>query len=436
MDQVARGGRGLSHRDARERTAPVGHALLAEGVPFDGRVHPRAGQPGEAANRGEPEPVLAQAVPAEHLVPAVPAEEDRGARARLADQEPGGERGPVPDRLRERGEDRHERLEPLFGRDSQVAPDRSVRPFRQRRSGGVPVEDRPEGERLDIRSAERESRPDRVAVDPVGQQQRDGNVADQAAPRRLDEQRPELLDELLAAAPDGRFARARSARVVPARHRDAVPAGREQVPGRELEDAPDDRPGADDVAQRQVLEKRGRVERAGHPGGPEERRDARGEGEGPAGMVVEERLLAEAVPREPETLLVAIVDRERELPDQPVEGRGTPPLPGPEKDLRVGARPEFAGAQPQLGAQVLEVVDLAVVADGVAATGGAHRLAARLAQVEDREAAVPERRLALALEPLPVGPAPPERLEHGGDQGGVVLGLPKPENPGDAAHGR
>ena len=256
---------------------------------------------------------------------------------------------PSPDRLVERGEDRHEGPEPLFGRDAEVAADRPVRPFREGRRGRVPVEDRPEGEGRDIRPSDREGRPDRVAVDAVGQEQRDGDVAHQGAPRRLDEQRAELLHQLIAAAA-GRAPRPGPRRAGRTSASPKPRPGRPRAGARgELEDAREDRPGADDVAQRQVLVERGGVERAGDPGRPAGAQGMSRRRRGRAGVVIEEQISR----RSGRGRARGAAPRDRELrrrTDPPADPGPRSPIAPPraKEDLRVGARSKIPGPQPQL----------------------------------------------------------------------------------------
>src|SRR5262249_30170299 len=100
---------------------------------------------------------------------------------------------------------------------------------------------------------------------------------------------------------------------------------------------------------------------------------------------VVERLLAEAVPGEEETARILIPEGKGEHPPQPLDTVHPPLLPGMHHHFRVRSRLE-AVAQPfEFGPQLLELVDLPVVADPAAAALVGERLASRLGEVDDRE---------------------------------------------------
>jgi len=91
-------------------------------------------------------------------------------------------------------------------------------------------------------------------------------------------------------------------------------------------------------------------------------------------------------------------------------------------------------------AQFPVVVDLSIENDDVTPGGRSHRLAALVAQIEDREAAEAkgDAGVGIDLHPLVVGPPVDERVGHGADQAGDRLGPAAPaetgiENTDDAA---
>ena len=161
----------------------------------------------------------------------------------------------------------------------------------------------------------------------------------------------------------------------------------------------------------------------------------------PARRPVEERLLAEPVPREEERPLRPVPERDREHPVEALEGPGqTPGHDGGKDHLRVAARPKCASQALQLMAQRFEVVDLAVEREHVTPVGGRHRLVPERREIDDRQPAVPERDPRVRVDPVArvVGPAVRERVAHPRDQVPHVLGTEgalEVEKPRQAAHG-
>src|SRR5205823_5444321 len=102
--------------------------------------------------------------------------------------------------------------------------------------------------------------------------------------------------------------------------------------------------------------------------------ELRGEAEGPVFLGVEERLLAEPVPRQEEAAPAAVPDAEGEHPAQAADALRSPLLVGVDDRLGVGARAEAVPESLQFGAQRLEVVDLAVEGDPDAAVFVGERL--------------------------------------------------------------
>jgi len=82
------------------------------------------------------------------------------------------------------------------------------------------------------------------------------------------------------------------------------------------------------------------------------------------------------------------------------------------------------------------VVDLAVEDDSAAVVLVSHRLPAERREVDDREPVVTERGPVVELEPLPVGPAVGERLDHALQARAICVGIePRGrDKTGDPAH--
>ena len=143
---------------------------------------------------------------------------------------------------------------------------------------------------------------------------------------------------------------------------------------------------------------------------------------------VVERLDAEAVAREHEPAAARIPQGHREHAAEPLEAVLAELLVQMDDDLDVAGGREAVSASLQLGAQLDEVVELAVADDGDAAVLARDRLVARL-QIDDGEPAHRERRAAARHVPGRVRPTVAEQREvrQHLDRGEV-------ECPEDAAH--
>src|SRR5690606_24404250 len=128
-----------------------------------------------------------------------------------------------------------------------------------------------------------------------------------------------------------------------------------------------------------------------------------------------ERLLADAIAGQNELAPIAVPQAEREHALRPAErGLDAPALEAREQDLGIGMPAERIAGRLQLGAQLPEVVDLAVVADGEAPRGRGHRLGAGGRQIDDREPPMTEGQSDALLDPDPAVVRSPvrERVGH------------------------
>src|SRR5205823_8337488 len=189
-----------------------------------------------------------------------------------------------------------------------------------------------------------------------------------------------------------------------------------------------------DVPAAQVLQERVRVDLAPrHPGG-EERLDLRCEAEPPgAHAAVEERLDAQPVAGEHETLDAAIPDREREHSVQPGHRVGPVLLVEVDDRLAVARRAEPMATRLEGRTELAIVVDLAVAHDPHGACLVLERLRAAL-HVDDGEPAMPERDLPVGPPPLTVRAAVGERGGHPADESGVDGVGADADQPCDCAH--
>jgi hypothetical protein len=152
--------------------------------------------------------------------------------------------------------------------------------------------------------------------------------------------------------------------------------------------------------------------------------------------VEEQRLLPEAVARQPQAPLPTVVYGKRPLPHQSLECLLSPACPSQQQDLGVGARRQLGAVDAQLAPDVVVIVYLAVEGDEVPSVGAPHRLLARIGEVEDAEAAVAEGRRPVVFHASAVGAAALEAVRHRADKVGVVAIRVKAVNAGDATHDR
>ena len=135
----------------------------------------------------------------------------------------------------------------------------------------------------------------------------------------------------------------------------------------------------------------------------EETLDLGGEDEIFGAADVIERLLAHAVARQEEDLLVAIPYCEREHSVKVLEGPGAPVAVCVKDHLGVRSRAELDGVGGlQFAAQILMVVYLAVEHDGVAAAVGGHGLMA-CAEIDDAQPTESECHASIRVKTLIVG---------------------------------
>jgi len=187
----------------------------------------------------------------------------------------------------------------------------------------------------------------------------------------------------------------------------------------ELGEAPVDAVGGRHAVVSQVERHDVAVDLAAKGGVRPQRLELRTEEERPARPAVVHRLLAEAVARQMQASLVAVPQRQGEHTGAAHQGVvQSPPLHRGEQDLGVRRPPEAMPAALELGAQLGEVVDLAVVGEHVAAIRGFHRLVPGLGQVDHGQTTGPERHTRRLIDERPgVVRAPVgDGVGHGHDQ--------------------
>ena len=175
---------------------------------------------------------------------------------------------------------------------------------------------------------------------------------------------------------------------------------------RELEDVAECGPGRGDVAVSQVLIERRRVELSAtaDPRVLEQGLELRGEHELAIRPRIEQRLLADPIAGQEQESPLLVPDREGEHAAKPPQASRPILLEGMDDDLGVAPGGEPVSVCLQLGAQLEEIVDLAVERHPDRAVLVAHRLPAA-GQVDDAEPALAEADVALDVEPLVVGAA-------------------------------
>ena len=146
------------------------------------------------------------------------------------------------------------------------------------------------------------------------------------------------------------------------------------------------------------------------------------------------RLHAQPITREEQALPPRIVKREGEHAVQPVEHRRAPRLPAVKQHFGIAIGAEDRALGLQLGANLLKIIDFAIVGDGDALVGGKHRLRAA-AEIDDRQPAMAEADAGRRPHPRSIRPAMREHVRHRADPrriDGFARG--RVEQPGDPAH--
>ena len=255
------------------------------------------------------------------------------------------------------------------------------------------------------------ARHDTRRVEAAREEGPERNVRHQPSLDRLLEQGAQALLRLAVVA-DGAIAEPQP----PVGHRALGPLlGRDEVVGgRQRTDLTIERARRGHIAVGQVEGQGRRVPLAGHRRVREQRLHLRGEREQARPVVVVERLLAGTVAGDQEALPPRVPEREREHPVERFHDLVLALLVEVKDHLPVALARE-AMAVLQLLAQLAEVVDLAVEDQPERSVFVRHRLAGRVAQVDDGEAPVAEARGPVQMQALPVGPTVGQGGGHGSD---------------------
>ena len=249
----------------------------------------------------------------------------------------------------------------------------------------------------------------KARVQPAAQQSPDGHVGVQAALHCREKEALGFLHRFV----EGRGARGSYRGRPPVFFRSEDPVRPPDEGGRRhLGDVAVDGPLVGHETEFEKLGERFLVEIAG-PIARAERTDGGGEGDTPIVRGIEERFYPEPVANQVEGALRVVPERKREhaaqAGDQAVD---SPPPVSMQQDFRVGPAAEVRARGGQFRGQSAKIVDGAVEDDAQGTVGQQHRLASRIAQVEDGEAPMAEHHARPALDTLAVGPAPGERAGH------------------------
>jgi hypothetical protein len=279
---------------------------------------------------------------------------------------------------------------------------------------------------------------DRRRVEPPGEEGAERNVAHHLHAHGVVEALGELGDVARARRAARRTRLAVGRRPV-APLGELARAPRRRAPGRELADAAEERARTRHVAIRKVVPDGREVHLGTRAGQRQQRLDLGSEVQVLALLQQEERLLAEAVAREEEHAAARVPDGEGEHAAQALHHALAPVLPGAQQHLGVRGRREGVARSLELGAQLAEVVDLAVERERQARRRVAHRLVAA-ARIDDGEAAVPQQDAAARAGvdlagPVAVGAAVRDRLEHALEMLDGERAALAHDGSGDSAHG-
>ncbi len=139
------------------------------------------------------------------------------------------------------------------------------------------------------------------------------------------------------------------------------------------------------------------------------------EQEQPAELCPVQRLDAEPIANERQRAVAAVPHRDREHADQPLDRRlDAERGEGFQHHLGVGMAAKANAARLEFGAQLVVIVDLAVVDDDEAAVGGDHRLVAGRREIDNGKPPVRKRDPGFGVDPdaVIVGAAMREAVIH------------------------
>src|SRR6266550_8888933 len=196
----------------------------------------------------------------------------------------------------------------------------------------------------------------------------------------------------------------------------------------------EERPVGKDVLKREVFVQRLDIDTHRHIRMTENRFDLRPEEQRRAADAIVQRLDAVPVARDEKSVGAIVPDGEREHAVEAVNAFCSPRVICGEHDFGISSRTEGVAGSFELHAQILEIVDLAVVSDDERAVVGLHRLMAERRQIDDRESAMTEADKRVAPESFAVRAAVTDYIRHPAKSGHRNRPPVDIENSGNAAH--
>ena len=352
-------------------------------------------------------------VSGERLVASVADERDRHlAPRRLADQEE-RQRGLVAERLVERGREPRQRRRRVGLEHDLLVPRRvAIRHRARERPLVVAIVGEPDGERAHrLGRRVRHQRDDHGRVDPAREQRTERHVGHEPLPHRVGDR--------LAHALEPRLVRERLARDLrlPVALDPLRPAlGHEQRGRRQAVDSTQPGALARDVLEREIRVERGEVRLAPQRRQLQQRLQLRRERERPVAEArPQQRLLAEPVAREHEPSARRVPQRDREHAVEPLDEARPVLLVQVRDHRRVAAAAHLVTLLREVGAELREVVQLAVEDGDDVALLVRHRLVAEL-RVEHLQPLMAEDARAERVRRALVGAAVADPRAHGVDE--------------------
>ena len=266
---------------------------------------------------------------------------------------------------------------------------------------------------------------------PPGEERAERHVAHETQTDRFSDERVEPLEIFLFA---GRIAVAGKRQIPVLANRDAAVLGDEEVAGWQLANRL-----VHGVGARNVLERQIRVDCVGRPlarhvGIFQQRLDFRSERHARGRHAVVERLDAEAIADKKQPSFRIVPERKGKHAAEAVDRAIAPLFVGVDDDFGIGLRAEHVARSLELGADVGEVVDLAVEDDPDRPVLVGERLIARR-QIDDAQTAMSEADAGTDEEAVGVGPAMRDDVGHRRESAAIDrLSRVEVDFSSDAAH--
>ena len=220
---------------------------------------------------------------------------------------------------------------------------------------------------------------------------------------------------------------------VPRRHAQCAITPDGEVTWLELTDAAEGRAWRARAPRREDLVETDGVRLGAEFAGGEERLGFGGESEHTALDGVEERTHTKAIPDQDHATGTALMDREGELPVEPIQEARSPLLPAVHQDLGVTGRGEAMAERTEFRGELAMVVDLTVVGDDDGTVLVRHRLGTA-GKIDDAEPHVRESHVRTGQETVAVRAAVTDRSSHARERVDCDSAPVRSRDAGDAAH--